>query len=149
MPPGSVDSGSGEDVVERAGGRRETCPLLEAFDATAGGSLLAGIGGDPEPLLKDEQQHVRCCCPDGFVEERDTVLGLHDIAGDQVLGTTTKVATINEALRLQALRAEAAQIIAALDSADMDFSGSEDSFRHGGGRDLSALEQDARSPRVA
>jgi Arc/MetJ family transcription regulator len=72
---------------------------------------------------------------------------LHDAS--HVLGTKTKVATINEALRLQALRAQAAEIIAALDGAQMDFSGSAESFRFGGGRDLSRLEERARDPRVA
>ena len=72
---------------------------------------------------------------------------LHD-AG-QVLGTKTKVATINEALRLQALRARAAEIIAVLDGAEMDFSNSADSFRFGSGRDLSSPEADARASRVA
>ena len=56
-----------------------------------------------------------------------------------VLGTDTKVATINEALRIQALKAEAAEILAALDSVEMDYAGSADSFRYGGGRDLSRL----------
>jgi Arc/MetJ family transcription regulator len=74
---------------------------------------------------------------------------LHD--AQQVLGTGTKVATINEALRLQALRAKAARIIEALDSAEaeMDFTHSAESFRYGGGRDLSKLEERARIPRVA
>jgi Arc/MetJ family transcription regulator len=72
---------------------------------------------------------------------------LHD-AG-QVLGTKTKVATINEALRLQALRAQAAGIIAALDGAEMDFSNSADSFRFGSGRDISSPEADARASRGA
>jgi Arc/MetJ family transcription regulator len=67
----------------------------------------------------------------------------------QVLGTKTKVATINEALRLQALRAQAAEIIAALDSVEMDFAGSGDAFRYGGGRDLSTTEERARTTRVA
>jgi hypothetical protein len=57
-----------------------------------------------------------------------------------VLGTDTKVATINEALRIQALKAEAAEILAALDSVEMDYSGSADSFRYDGGRDLSRLD---------
>jgi hypothetical protein len=61
------------------------------------------------------------------------------------------VATINEALRLQALRKEAAEIIAALDSAEaeMDFTSSAESFRFGGGRDLSTIVERARAPRVA
>ena len=56
-----------------------------------------------------------------------------------VLGTDTKVATINEALRIQALKAKAAEILAALDSVEMDYTGSADSFRYGGGRDLGRL----------
>jgi Arc/MetJ family transcription regulator len=70
-------------------------------------------------------------------------------AASALLGTKTKVATINEALRLQAVRARAGEIIAALDGADMDFSSSADSFRFGGGRDLSSPEDDARGSRVA
>jgi len=61
-----------------------------------------------------------------------------------VLGTDTKVATINEALRLQALKAEAAGILAALDSVEMDYSGSTGSFRYDGGRDLGRLGELAR-----
>lgn len=66
-----------------------------------------------------------------------------------VLGTDTKVATINEALRLQALKAEAAGILTALDSVEMDYTGSADSFRYGGGRDLSRLEDLAREDAAA
>jgi hypothetical protein len=66
-----------------------------------------------------------------------------------VLGTDTKVATINEALRIQALKAEAAEILAALDSVEMDYFGSADSFRYGGGRDLGRLDALARSDVVA
>ena len=66
-----------------------------------------------------------------------------------VLGTDTKVATINEALRLQALKAEAAEILAALDSVQMDYSGSAGSFRYGGGRDLSQLDELARGDLAA
>jgi hypothetical protein len=65
-------------------------------------------------------------------------------AARAVLGTGTKVATINEALRIQALKAEAAGILAALDSVEMDYAGSGDSFRFGGGRDLGRLEELAR-----
>jgi hypothetical protein len=60
-----------------------------------------------------------------------------------VLGTGTKVATINEALRAQALKAEAAEVIAAFDSVAVDFGGSADGFRYGAGRDLSRLVEDA------
>lgn len=69
-------------------------------------------------------------------------------AARQVLGTETKVATINEALRMQALRIEAARIVDAFDSVPMDFSDSGESFGYGGGRDLSRLAADARSDRV-
>ena len=61
-----------------------------------------------------------------------------------VLGTETKVATINAALHAQALKAETAEILAALDSAEMDFESS-DGFGYGGGRDLSKLEEQARA----
>jgi hypothetical protein len=61
-----------------------------------------------------------------------------------VLGTDTKVATINAALHAQALKAEAAEILAALDGAEMDFEAS-DGFGYGGGRDLSKLEEEARA----
>jgi Arc/MetJ family transcription regulator len=70
-------------------------------------------------------------------------------AAREVLGTSTKVATINEALRAQATKAQAAQIVAALDSVNMDFTGSGDSFGYGGGRDLSELAEAARDGRVA
>ena len=65
-----------------------------------------------------------------------------------VLGTDTKVATINEALRIQALKAKAAEILAALDSVEMDYTGSTDSFRSGG-RDLSRLDELARKDAAA
>jgi hypothetical protein len=66
-----------------------------------------------------------------------------------VLGTDTKVATINEALRIQAQKAKAAEILAALDSVEMDYTGSADSFRYGGGRDLSRLDELAREDATA
>jgi hypothetical protein len=64
-------------------------------------------------------------------------------AAREVLGTGTKVATINEALRSFAVRRQAAQIMAALDNVPVDFS-AEDTWRYGGGRDLSRLVEDAR-----
>jgi hypothetical protein len=70
-------------------------------------------------------------------------------AAREVLGTRTKVATINEALRSFAERKQAAEIVAALDSVPMDFSGSDRSWGYGGGRDLSALAEDARTDHVA
>lgn len=68
-------------------------------------------------------------------------------AARRVLGTGTKVATINEALRVQAVREQADGILAAFDSVPMDFSGSGDGFGYGGGRDLSQLEDQARNGR--
>lgn len=70
-------------------------------------------------------------------------------AAREVLGTETKVATINEALRSFALRRTAADIVAALDSVQMDFDGSQDAWRYGGGRDLSRLAEDARGAQAA
>ncbi|MGH3274404.1 MAG: type II toxin-antitoxin system VapB family antitoxin [Streptosporangiaceae bacterium] len=56
-------------------------------------------------------------------------------AARQALGTTTKVATINEALRVQAVRIQGQEIAAAFRSAQMDFTGSAASFGYSGGRD--------------
>ncbi|HEY5354092.1 MAG TPA: DUF2191 domain-containing protein [Streptosporangiaceae bacterium] len=66
-----------------------------------------------------------------------------------VLGTDTKVATINAALHAQALKAKAAEILAALDSVEMDYTGSADGFRYGGGRDLSRISELAREDAAA
>ena len=60
------------------------------------------------------------------------------------LGTDTEVATINAALHAIALRRKASEVIAALNSVEMDFSGSARAWRYGGGRDLSRLEEAAR-----
>jgi hypothetical protein len=70
-------------------------------------------------------------------------------AAREELGTDTKVATINAALRSFALRRQAADIVAAFDSVPMDFGGSADAWGYGGGRDLSALAEAARDDRVA
>jgi hypothetical protein len=70
-------------------------------------------------------------------------------AAQEVLGTDTKVGTINEALHTFALRRKAAEIMAALDSVTLDLSGSENAWRYGGGRDLSRLEEAARQHDVA
>ena len=69
-------------------------------------------------------------------------------AARDVLGTETKVATINEALRSFALRKQAAEIMAALDSVQMDFATAE-AWRFGGGRDLSRLVENARDPKAS
>lgn len=66
-------------------------------------------------------------------------------AAREVLGTDTKVATINAALRSFALRRQAAEIVAAFDSVPLDLSWSREAWRYGGGRDLSRLEEDARA----
>lgn len=70
-------------------------------------------------------------------------------AAREVLGTDTKVATINEALRSFALRRQAADIVAAFDSVPLDVAWSSAGWRYEGGRDLSRLEEDARSAEVA
>lgn len=57
------------------------------------------------------------------------------------LGTQTAAATINEALRPFAVRRQAAEILNALDAVPMDFSGSAQAWRYGGGRDLSRLSE--------
>ena len=70
-------------------------------------------------------------------------------AAREVLGTKTKVATINEALRSFAVRKQAAEILAAFDSVTMDLAGSEQAWRYGGGRDLSRLAEEAQADHVA
>lgn len=67
-------------------------------------------------------------------------------AAKEVLGTDTKVATINAALRSFALRTQAGKIVAALNSVPMDFTDSGSSWRYGAGRDLSRIEEGARLP---
>lgn len=65
-------------------------------------------------------------------------------AAREELGTDTKVATINEALRALAERKKAREIIAALDSVRMDYADSDKPAREGWGRDLARLEERAR-----
>ena len=65
-------------------------------------------------------------------------------AAKEVLGTTTKVGTINAALQEVARRKQVAEAVALMNSVEMDYSGSESSFRFGGGRDLSRLDEKAR-----
>jgi hypothetical protein len=48
-----------------------------------------------------------------------------------------------------AVRKQAKEIIAALDSAEMDYSGSAEAWRFGGGRDLARVIEDAPEPRGA
>lgn len=70
-------------------------------------------------------------------------------AAKDVLGTQTKVATINEALRAFAVRKAATQIIAAFDSVPVDVTESDRSWGYNGGRDLSRLADEARNSDVA
>jgi hypothetical protein len=70
-------------------------------------------------------------------------------AAREVLGTDTKVATINAALRSFALRKHAVEIVAAFDSVPMDFTGSHEAWGYGGGRDLSRLADDAQKTEAA
>jgi Arc/MetJ family transcription regulator len=70
-------------------------------------------------------------------------------AAREVLGTDTKVATINAALEAFAIRRRAVDILAAFDSVSVEFDGSEHGWRYGGGRDLDALVERAREPRPA
>ncbi len=70
-------------------------------------------------------------------------------AARDILGTETKVATVNEALRSFAVRKQAKEIVAALDSAEMDYSGSAEAWRFGGTRDLARVIEDAQKPRSA
>jgi Bacterial antitoxin of type II TA system, VapB len=70
-------------------------------------------------------------------------------AARAVLGTDTKVATINAALHAFAVRRQAKEILAAFDSVPMDFGGGDASWGYSGGRDLSRLAQDARKSEAA
>jgi len=62
----------------------------------------------------------------------------------EVLGTETKVATINAALREVARRKQVAEMLAVFDSVEMDYTRSAHAFKYGGGRDLSQLDEKAR-----
>jgi Arc/MetJ family transcription regulator len=66
-------------------------------------------------------------------------------AAQEVLGTDTKVATINAALRAIAIRRQARDIVAAFDSVPIEFDRSGDAWGFHGGRDLSTLERDAKA----
>jgi hypothetical protein len=66
-----------------------------------------------------------------------------DAASEQ-LGTSTKVSTINAALHFFALERESRQIVDAFDQVSVDCEGASDSWRYGGGRDLSRLVENAR-----
>jgi Arc/MetJ family transcription regulator len=68
-------------------------------------------------------------------------------AAREVLGTDTKVATINAALQAFALRRQAVDVVRALDGVQVEFDGSEHGWRFGGGRDLDGLIEKARQAR--
>ncbi|GAB3848822.1 hypothetical protein GCM10029963_32280 [Micromonospora andamanensis] len=70
-------------------------------------------------------------------------------AAREVLGTDTKVATINAALHAFALRRQAREIVAAFDQVEMDFTDSGEGWHYGGGRDLGRLVEDARDVEAA
>jgi Arc/MetJ family transcription regulator len=70
-------------------------------------------------------------------------------AARDVLGTDTKVATINAALRSFAVRKQAAEIVAAFDSVAVDLGDGNSSWGYGGGRDLARLEEDVHQDRTA
>lgn len=70
-------------------------------------------------------------------------------AAREVLGTDTKVATINAALEVFAVRKKAVEIAAAFADVPVDVEGSERAWRYGGGRDLARLAEDARSTGAA
>lgn len=65
-------------------------------------------------------------------------------AAREVLGTDTKVATINEALRSFAVRRQAVDIVAAFTDVALDLDGSGAAWGHNGGRDLDRLVENAR-----
>jgi hypothetical protein len=65
-------------------------------------------------------------------------------AARDVLGTDTKVATINAALQSFAVRKQAVAIVAAFDSVPVDLGDSGRSWGYGGGRDLARLAEDLR-----
>jgi hypothetical protein len=70
-------------------------------------------------------------------------------AAREFLGTDTKVATINEALRSFAVRRRAIEIVAAFTEVGLDLEGSGEAWGHGGGRSLDRLVQDARAAAAA
>ena len=70
-------------------------------------------------------------------------------AAREALGTETKVATINAALRTFALRRQAREIVSAFDQVPMDFTDSGRAWGYGGGRDLSRLAEEAREDEAA
>jgi hypothetical protein len=70
-------------------------------------------------------------------------------AAREVLGTDTKVATINAALHAFALRRLAADIVSAFDAVEVDLGDGDHSWGYGGGRDLSQLAQEARDSAAA
>ncbi|MFB9234762.1 type II toxin-antitoxin system VapB family antitoxin [Plantactinospora siamensis] len=70
-------------------------------------------------------------------------------AAREVLGTDTKVATINAALHSFAVRRQAKDIVAAFDGVELDLTDPHGGFGYGGGRDLTRLAEDARESNAA
>lgn len=68
-------------------------------------------------------------------------------AAREELGTDSAEATINAALEELVRHRRAMQMIATFEAVEMDFSGSADAWRYGGGRDLSRLAEKAREGR--
>jgi hypothetical protein len=68
-------------------------------------------------------------------------------AAREELGTDSAEETINAALGELARRKRAKDLIAVLNEVEMDFTGSADAWRYGGGRDLSRLAEKAREGR--
>jgi hypothetical protein len=66
-------------------------------------------------------------------------------AASAEFGTDSAEATINAALSEIARRYRAKQLIETLKAVEMDFSGSADAWRYGGGRDLDKLPEKARA----
>jgi hypothetical protein len=70
-------------------------------------------------------------------------------AAREALGTDTKVATINAALHVFAVRRQAKQIVAAFDEAPIELPDTDHAWGYGGGRDLATLAEDARQTEAA
>ncbi len=70
-------------------------------------------------------------------------------AAQEFLGTRTKVATINAALKELHRQKKAQEFIDALDEIELDYSGAEQWWRYGGGRDFDKLVVEAREIEAA
>ncbi len=109
---------------------------------------VEGCDGALVPLILVYQRHLGWCILTLMTRITDDVNDEWLNAAKEILGTETKVATINAALRSFALRTQASKMVAALDSVAMDFTDSHTSWRYGAGRDLTRLEEGAREPKA-